>query len=228
MASDFEKVVLQEKLTSEVVECLLHEAHEKIGAAPFRENPYDWVYQAFVNLGMVKGILGERFEKVKRELYEEARWKLYGPNFSEKTLWDATEKGLAYGCWHLLPDKMGLDSIHYGFVAEMFLAEFAGRLRYVEGEGWEVREGETWQRRPKQRGIVGLIYKVMRRRVYAWKRALADGSGTGGWLEKLERNINDPDWLSKVEELLLRVDHFGVEIVSGADGGNPSDGEAGS
>jgi hypothetical protein len=213
MASDFEKMVLQENLTSEVVECLLHEAREKIGIAPFEKNSYDWVYQAFVNLGMVKRILGERFEEVKRGLYEEARWKLYGPNFSEKELWEAAEKGLGFGCQHSLPDKMGKGSIHYGFVAEMFLAEFAGRLLYVEGEGWDVREGEVWRRRPKARGIVGLIYKVMRRKVYAWKRALKDGSGTEDWLEKLERNINDPDWLRKVEEMLLLVDHFGVEIV---------------
>jgi hypothetical protein len=38
--------------------------------------------------------------------------------------------------------------------------------------------------------------------------------GVGGWLEKLEKNINDPDWLSKVEELILRVDYFGAVIVS--------------
>jgi len=215
MASDFEKWVLEKTLTAEVADCLLHEAHEKIAIAPFEENSYDWVYQAFVNLGLVKGHLADRFEGVKRDLYEKARWKLYGPNFSEKALWEAAERGLGFGWQHSLPDKMGKSSIHYGFVAEIFLTEFAGRLRYVEGVGWEVLDGESWQRRPKERGIVGLIYKVMRRKVYVWKRALGYGKGTGGWLEELERNINDPDWLRKVEEMLLRVDHFGVEIVSG-------------
>jgi len=215
MASDFEKLVLEEALTAEIVECLVHEAREKLAIAPFEGNPYDWIYQAFVNLGLVKGILGDRFEGVRRELYEKARWKLYGPDFSEKALWEAAERGLGFGWQHSLPDKMGKSSIHYGFVAEMFLTEFAGRIRYVEGIGWEVREGEVWQRRPEVKGIVGLIYKVMRRKVYAWKRALSDGSGAGGWLGDLERNINDPAWLRKVEEMLLLVDHFGVEIVSG-------------
>jgi hypothetical protein len=215
MASDFEKLVSQEAVTAEIVDCLVHEAHKKISIAPFEENSYDWVYQAFVNLGLVKGLLGDRFEEVRRDLYEKARWKLYGPNFSEKALWEAAERGLGFGWQHSLPDKMGKSSIHYGFVAEMFLAEFAARLRFIEGVGWEVRDGETWQRRPRERGIVGLIYKVMRRKVYAWKTALADGRGTEGWLEELERNINNPDWLRKVEEMLLLVDYFGVEIVSG-------------
>ena len=215
MASDFEKWVLEKTLTAEVADCLVHEAHTKIAIAPFEENSYDWVYQAFVNLGLVKGHLADRFEEVKRDLYEKARWKLYGPNFSEKALWEAAERGLGFGWQHALPDKIGKSSIHYGFVAEIFLTEFAGRLRYVEGVGWEVLDGESWQRRPKERGIVGLIYKVMRRKVYVWERALGYGKGTGGWLEELERNINDPDWLRKVEEMLLRVDHFGVEIVSG-------------
>jgi hypothetical protein len=216
MTSDFEKWVLEETLTTEIADCLVHEAHKKLSIAPFEENPYDWVYQAFVNLGQVKMILGDRFDEVKRELYEKARWKLYGPNFSEKALWESAERGLEFGWQHSLPDKMGKGSIHYGFVAEMFLTEFGERLRYVEGVGWEVRERESWQRRPRGRGIVGLIYKVMRRKVYAWKSALGNGSGVGGWLAELERNINDPDWLSKVEELILRVDHFGVEIVSDA------------
>jgi hypothetical protein len=214
MASDFEKWVLEKTLTAEIADCLVHEAHKKISIAPFEENPYDWIYQAFVNLGMANEILGDRFEEVKRELYEKARSKLYGPNFSEKKLCEAAEKGVYFGRHHSLPDKMSKNSIHYGFVAEMFLTEYAGRLRYVEGMGWEVWDDETWQRRPRERGIVGLIYKVMRRKVYAWKSALADGDGAGGWLGGLERNINDPDWLSKVEELLLRVDYFGVEIVS--------------
>jgi hypothetical protein len=213
MASDFEKWVLEETLTSEIERCLMHEAHKKIDIAPFEENPYDWVYQAFVNLGLVKSILGERFESVRRELYEKARWKLCGPNFSEKALWDAAERGLGFGWRHSFPVKIGKSSIHYGFVAEMFLTEFSGRLRYIEGEGWEVYDGEAWQKRSKERGIVGLIYKVMRQKVYVWKEALSGGSGVGGWLGELERNINDPEWLSKVEELLLKIDHFGVKII---------------
>jgi hypothetical protein len=226
MASDFEKVVLQEKLTSEVVECLLHEAHENLERAPYEKNPHEWAYHAFVCLGMVRRLLEERFDEIAAELHKKARWNLYEMwhhckirhfcdlDFSERVLLEIAEKGLAFGRRHSLPDKMGKGSINYGFVAEMFLAEFAGRLRYIEGDGWEVRDGETWKRRAEQRGIVGLIYEVMRRKVHLWKRALADGSGVGGWLEELERNINNPDWLRKVEEMLLLVDHFGVEIVS--------------
>jgi hypothetical protein len=39
-------------------------------------------------------------------------------------------------------------------------------------------------------------------------------NGFGWWLEKLEKNINAPEWLSKVEALLLKINHFGVEIIA--------------
>ena len=137
---------------------------------------------------------------------------------NEDELRQAAEAGLREGQKRAFPKEMGPDALHYGFVAEMVSMEIGGSIRYVEGVGWEVWDGESWQRRPKERGIAGLIYEVMKQKINIWRKALENKGrsvrGTGGWLEKLEKNINDPDWLSKVEELLLRVYYFGVEIVS--------------
>jgi hypothetical protein len=219
MASRFEKMALKEALTGEVAICLVYEARQKIESAG-RENLYKSVFDAFLNLGRVQDILDVRFEKIRRELYEKAKEKLLSAGASEPDLRDeivleeAANGGLTTGLLRPLPKEMGVHSIHYGFVAEIFKSARYVELRYVQGVGWEVLTGEGWQRRPKERGIVGLIYEVMAQKIRIWREALGGYGGEGGWLEKLERNINDPDWLSKVEELLLRVDHFGVEIVS--------------
>jgi hypothetical protein len=220
MASDFEKWVLEETLTAEVADCLLHEARKMITNALRAESTYGNVYRAFVNLGRLTPILVDGFEAVRRELYEMAKEKLLGfyfvelLDFSEEDLKHAEKYGLSFGQRYALPAKVGMNSIHYGFVAETVGIEIYGKIRYTQKWGWEVLEYGSWHRCPKERGIVGLIYDVMREKIGVWREALADPMGVGGWLEKLEKNINDPDWLSKVEELLLKVDHFGVEIVS--------------
>jgi len=219
MASDFEKWVLEETLTAEVADCLVYEARQKLEKAS-REILYKSVFEAFLNLGRVKDILGDRFEEVRQELYEKAKAKLVSPETLEIELKDeivleeAASGGLTCGVLRPLPAKMSQNSIHYGFVAEMFRAAISGNVRYVQGVGWEVLTGAGWQLRPKERGIVGLIYNVMEQKIRIWRKALGGYNGVNGWLEKLERNINAPEWLSKVEDLLLRVDYFGVEIVS--------------
>ena len=220
MASDFEKWVLEETLTAEVADCLVYEARQKLEKAS-REILYKRVFEAFLNLGQVKDILGERFEEVKQELYEKAKEKLLDSQDSELEIKDkiileeAVSGGLTCGMLRPLPGKMGEQSIHYGFVAGIFKAARGGGIRYVQGVGWEVLTGAGWQLRPKARGIVGLIYDVMKQKIRIWRKALGGCNGVNGWLEKLEKNINDPEWLSKVQDLLLRVDYFGVEIVSG-------------
>jgi len=222
MASDFEKWVLEENLTAEVADCLVYEARRHIAHARREDSVYGKVYRAFVNLGRVRPILQGRFWDVRNELYEIAKKEILDfylvelLDFSEEDLKHAEKYGLRFGERHALPKKLGIHSIHYGFVAETVGIEFSHRLRYVQGVGWEVLEDRGWHRRPKERGLIGLIYDTMRQKIAIWREALDDPMGVGGWLEKLERNINDPDWLGKVEELLLRVDYFGVEIVSDA------------
>jgi hypothetical protein len=219
MASDFEKWVLEETLTAEVADCLVYEARQKLEKAS-REVLYKSVFDAFINLGMVKNILGERFEEVRQELYEKAKEKLLDSQDSQLEIKDkivleeAISGGLTLGMLRPLPGKMGEHSIHYGFVARIFKAAVGAVIRYVQEVGWEVLTGDGWWLRPKERGIVGLIYDVMEQKIRIWRKALGGYNGVDGWLEKLEKNINDPDWLSKVEELLLRVDCFGVEIIS--------------
>jgi len=213
MASDFEKWVLEETLTAEIAECLIYEAHKKIDQAVMEDDPFLHVYQAFYTLGRLYAILRDRFEEIRQELYKKATWKLLAPNFTEKDFEAAAGRGLILGWRHSLPSKIGKHAVHYGFVAEIVCEELSGRLRYVQGAGWEMLDGTSWERRPKERGIIGLVYDVMRRKINTWRETLSDPMGVGGWLSELEKNINDPDWLSKVEELLLRVDYFGVEIV---------------
>jgi hypothetical protein len=114
---------------------------------------------------------------------------------------------------------MGEYSIHHGLVAGIVSLEFDKKLRYFEGSGWYVwrhDEGE-WEERPKGRGIVGLIYEVMRQKIAVWREAIDAGidvRGLAEWIEELETKINDPAWLDRVEELLKRVDYFGVEWIS--------------
>jgi len=217
MASDFERWFSEKTMTDEVADCLVYEARKRLASLAVEEEPGHNVFQAFANLGRVMLILGNSFEEVKQELGEKAKEALSlasFSDFSEDDFRKAAQHGFMYGWGRALPVKIGLHSIHYGFVAELVGAELRGRIRYVEGMGWEVWREGAWYKRPKERGIVGLIYDVMKRKIKTWREALANPSGENDWLEKLEKNINDPEWLSKVEDLLLRVDYFGVEIVS--------------
>ncbi len=214
---------LSSNLADELLECLKYEAYEKINNAE-KDTRYRAIFDAFLNLGRAKHYLLDNvvFEEQRALLYEYAKNKLESRDFPESELKAAAESGLRYGERRPLPTEMGLDSIHFGFVAEMVSVEIVARIRYVEGAGWEVWENQTWRKRAKERGIVGLIYKVMKRKIDIWRKALAKNGisvrGKGGWLEKLEKNINDPEWLSEVEKLLLQVDYFGVEIVPSDNG----------
>jgi hypothetical protein len=219
MASDFEKWVLEKTLTAEVADCLVYEASKRLDDLETTDDHYHETFQAFANLGRAVFILGDRFGQVDHELRERVKAALSFSNpseISEEDLRIAEIHGFVYGCARSLPTQIGLASIHCGFVADLVAAELRGRIRYVEGAGWEIWKNGAWHRRPKERGVLGIIYDVMRRKIKLWREVLANPLGEGGWLEKLEKNLNDPDWLRKVEELLLRVDYFGVEIVSGS------------
>jgi hypothetical protein len=189
---------LSSNLAKEIADCLLYEAFQIIEeASEARQEPWPKTKTGFLLSG------SPRNEDELRE--DELR--------------HVAEAAIMEGKNRAFPKEIGPDAIHFGFVAEMVSPKISGKIRYVEEVGWEVWDGQSWVRRPKERGIIGVIYEVMRRKINIWREALESKGlsvrGTGGWLEKLEKNINDPDWLKKVEELLLRVDYFGIEIVSG-------------
>ncbi len=209
------------ELASELAACLVYEAHQRIEMMG-KENCHYNVFLAFYYLGRVKDILGRDFEKANRELYEKAKARFLEFGFSESDFMDRVKAGLDFGEKVAFPTEMGPNSIHYGFVAEMAISEIGrSKIHYVEGVGWKVWGAGSWTRRPREVGIVGLIYEVMRRKINIWRKALVEerrsSRGAGGWLENLDKNINDPDWLGKVEELLLRVDYFGVQVISSGD-----------
>jgi hypothetical protein len=209
---------LPSEIADEIGECLVYEALQRIEEASKTERiRRNSVYQAFVNIGRVKNIWGERFDELWDDVFKNAREKLLHEDLSDAELWELAEAGRRQGELLALPEEMGGDSISYGFVAETVMPEIVGVIRYVEGVGWEIWKEQGWQRRTRERGIVGIIYYVMRVKIELWRKALGkDGNvrGAGGWLEKLWKNVSDPEWLRKVEELFLRVDFFGVPIVS--------------
>jgi hypothetical protein len=199
----------------ELASCLVHEAFKKIETTETGDQ-YRNVFLAFAYLGRAKTILRDRFEEVRRELYEKAKERLLAPDFSEEELKRVVEEGLSRGLNIQLPIEMGNDAFHYGFVAEIFSLEtYDHHIGYSKEYGWADILGHVYE---QERGLKDYIYILMREKIITWREWLSKiGSsvrGVGGWLEKLEKNINDPDWLSKVEELILRVDYFGAVIVS--------------
>jgi len=213
----FEREQARER-AKELANCLVHEASRKIETTE-KEDRYRNVFLAFAYLGWAKAILGSRFEEIKQELYEKTKEKLLAPDFPEEELRRAMEDGLRRQAFNQLPTEMGEDAFHYGFVAEMFSLEtYEHRFGYSSKYGWADIFGYIYE---PERGLKGFIYKVMREKVLVWRERLVKFGGSprgeGGWLEKLEKSINDPDWLSKVEELLIRVDYFGVDIYSDDD-----------
>jgi len=218
MEEELKKWALEKAITSEIADSMQYEAFKKIDFAEAKiEKCHTTVFAAFLILGRIKALLGKDFEQVREDLYENAKAKFLPVGASEVEVRNAMEAGLKCGEQRRLPDRMGLRSIHYGFVAEMVWLEVYPSIRYVEGVGWELWENGKWRRRPKEKGIVGIIHKVMREKINTWREALedlADINGTGGWIERLEKNINDPDWLGKVEAMLLRVDYFWMLVVT--------------
>jgi len=207
---------------NEIARCLVYESFQIIERAPKQ----DWrksVVLAFANLIRTKDILADSFEKIRQELYDQAKKRFSAFGCSDEAIEAAAYEGEYNAETFVLPIEMGEDSIHYGFVAEMFFISnvWFATLYYRRGVGWYIegiQDEEFFQDYPRERGIKGLIYGVMRQKIDVWREALerrgVSVRGVGSWLEKLEKNINDPDWLSKVEELILRVDYFGAVIVS--------------
>ena len=204
---------------NEIARCLVYESFQIIKERSSKE-VWRNVVLAFTNLIRAEAILGDSFKKIWRELYEKAKEKFLNSGRSEDEIEAAVYEATCIAENFVLPTEMGKDSIHYGFVAEMFYI-FGLRyamLYYRRDSGWRIVGEDYFCDYPQERGIRGLIHGVMRPKIDIWREALqrrgVSVRGVGGWLEKLERNINDPDWLSKVEELILRVDYFGAVIVS--------------
>jgi hypothetical protein len=205
---------------NELGRCLVYESFQIIKERSAKE-VWRNVVLSFTNLIRAKAILGASFETIWRELYEKAKEKFLNSGRSEAEIEAAVYEANCIAESFVLPTEMGKDSMHYGFVADIFYI-FGLRyamLYYRRDSGWRIVGEDCFYDYPQERGIKGLIYGVMRQKIAVWREALerrgVSVRGVGGWLEKLEKNINDPEWLSKVEELFLRVDYFGVEIVSG-------------
>jgi len=207
------KRVFEEGIPAGLADSLLHEAFQIIEDA-VKGNRNESVFRAFLNLGRVKTILGDRFEEVRRELYEKAKEKLVAPDFPEKELRAAAENGLRYGEQIKLPTLMSKQSITPEFVADIVCSEKGDDLRYIENLGWVVWNGRFWRRRPKEWGIVGIIAQVMKQKIAVWREALEGGAGGeafAAWLERLEKYLGDPTFQSKVETLLKTNDRFGLQ-----------------
>jgi len=203
-----------EGIAQGLANCFVYEAFKKVEKEV--NIPHNNVASAFQLLGRVKSILGERFEELRRELYKKAQAKFLAAGFTEDDLDHTVNVNLRIGEWRPLLYKTEIYTIYYSFVADIAVREIGMKVRYVSGKGWEVWNGRGWLRRPKERGIVGLIYEVMREKIAIWREAMKAGAGgqeLEEWLEKLERKINNPRWLKRVEELLLWVDYFGVHLV---------------
>jgi len=207
------KRIFEEGIPAGLADSLLHEAFQIIENA-VKGDRNNSVFRAFLHLGRVKAILGDRFEEVRRELYEKAKEKLLAPDFSEKELRAAAENGLRYGEQIKLPTLMSKQSITPEFVAEIVCGEKGDDLRYIENLGWVVWNGRFWRRRPKEWGIVGIIAQVMKQKIAVWREALEGGAGGeafAAWLERLEKYMGDPTFQSKVETLLKTNDHYGLQ-----------------
>jgi hypothetical protein len=219
---EFFKEELAFKIAEELAGCLVYESFHRIKVASNaknREDRYKEVFLAFCFLGKSKTILRKYFEEIKQDLYKEAKENLLSSDFSEDTLREAAERGLIYEAARPFPTKIGLGFFHYGFVADMVYLELGkGPALCVKwlGKPWE--NPKNLPNLLKEINIRPHIYGIMQRKINVWRDSLNDDEcsirGTRGWLERLEKNINDPDWLSKVEELLLKVRHLEVQIVS--------------
>jgi hypothetical protein len=218
------------KRAEEIAQCLIYEASCIIDSAS-GNNWRQHVVLAFVNLVRARAILGDAYEKIYQELCEKAKKRFLKFGCSEKDIEAFAYEGEYCGETFVLPIEMGEDSIHYGFVAEMLFVSglWFSIPYYIRGKGWciegiEGREAHwIYSSSPTafyslEEGIKGLIYRVMRNKIDVWREALKKRGvsvrGIGGWLEKLEKNINDPDWLRKIEELILITGHFGVQNIS--------------
>jgi hypothetical protein len=222
---EFYEKVQAHKRAQEIAQCLIHEAFRMLDGASER-NWRPHVVLAFVNLVRASDILGDAYEGVRRELFEKAKKRFSAFGCSEQEIEAAAYEGEYCGETFVLPTEMGEDAIHYGFVAEMLFVSnlWFSDLYYIQGKGWRIASMEHYLIYslsptgfyPLEIGMKSLIYSIMRQKIDVWREALVKRGvsvrGVGGWLEKLEKNINDPDWLCKVEELLLVAGHFGVHI----------------
>jgi hypothetical protein len=189
--------------------CFVYEAFKKIEEKT--NVSLITAFLAFELLGRVKALLGERFEEVKSELYEKAKWEVLANSYTEECLRLAVEIAIEIGEKRPLPPKIGLDLTNYDFFADLVLEKLGYKVRYSSGKRWEVWDGRTWQKQPKGTRITFFIYEVLRQKVAIWREALKAGSANADlekWLSEIEKKIWDPWWLKKVEEAILRSEGF--------------------
>jgi DNA polymerase-1 len=166
------------------------------------------VFKAFLYIGKLKRLLGDRYENIKEELYNKAKERVVDYDFTEEELRRAALNGLTRGEAQpyreetILIDK---NRVHPDFIAQEIAPYLEGRVVYIVGRGWLVWEGKSWKAVTKDVGIRGEIRDAVREIVKWYYRTAVDGEKsekTLEALEKIEKLIADPMWVRKVEENL--------------------------
>ena len=187
------------------VNSLLHEARQLIETA-VKGNRNNSVNKAFFYLGRVKVILGDRFEEVYAELYNRCKERLVGPDFPESELRRTAKSGLEAGEREALDPQEEVFLITPRNLAAVVLRERGDDIVYIGGIGWHVWNGRYWQRMPKERGIAAIIDEVLNEKYKVWLEAADPGNEAYiKWLKSLGRAIGDPDYLEKIQRVILKV-----------------------
>jgi len=189
----------------------LEEAFRLIDNAE-RGNRNQSVFDAFCELGKLKSCLGDRYENIKEELYNRAKERLVGYDFTEAELRRTASQGILYGervQYRVDEDEKG--ALHPDFVAKVVCKALRGEVAYIEDRGWIVWKGTHWEWAPKSLGIRGEIKAAIRAKIERWEQKeneKRNGTSNKEWIRKLEKLIADPWWLRKVEEnLATEVDY---------------------
>jgi hypothetical protein len=223
-----------------VAKCLIYEAFKRLDKVAELEKAtlddcYNTAFWAFLSIGRVRAILGDRFYRVGRELYENVHEKFSARGLSKKVLARvlsvAMDDGLKYGEFLHLRSQIDWQSLPYGLVVGLVLVEIWEDIRYVEGSGWRVWDEDRFFLLPNEVRVIEIIRGEMVKKIALWREALENGddgkdvaewlvkleksandpvwlNGLKEWLEGLERDINDTAWISKIKVLLKRVDYF--------------------
>ncbi len=177
-----------------------------------RGNRNQSVFDAFCELGKLKGYLGDKYEHIKEELYNKAKGRLVSYDFTEAELRRTAEQGILYGervQYKVDEDEKG--ALHPDFVAKAVCKELRGKVAYIEDRGWIVWKGTHWEWAPKSLGIRGEIKAVLRAKITRWEQKeneKRNGEVNKEWIRRLEKLIADPWWVRKVEEnLATEVDY---------------------
>jgi hypothetical protein len=189
--------------------CFVYEAFDKIeGKANFS---LIRAFFAFELLGRVKVILGRRFEQVKSELYEKAKWEGLANGYTEDVLNLIVEIGTEIGEKRPIPAKIDFDFTDYNFFADIVMEKIGYKIRRSWLNRLEVWDGRFWKKKPKGIEITSFVYYVLRQKVAIWREALkacAPNTDFEKWMEMLQKKIRDPWWLEKIAKALLEIEYF--------------------